>query len=110
MNENLHKESILKFFTEYFTWAENMAKSELNFDLLTEFGMSNKEVYIRNVISNLSNFTPLEGIMLLVSDVNDNIVGLGALKKLLERDCEIKRMFVSPEVRGLGLGKKFSMD
>ena len=106
INENVHKVSFIDHLTQYFTWAEDLPKSELNFDFLTEFGMSNRESYIRNILSNISNYTPPEGLLLLVSDPNDNIVGLGALKKLMLSDCEIKRMFVSPEVRGLGLGKK----
>ena len=50
MNETVHKESIHNLLTEYFSWAEKLANSELNFDLLTEFGMNNKERYIREII------------------------------------------------------------
>lgn len=36
---------------------------------------------------------------------NDRITGIACLKKLRENVCEIKRLYVQPVSRGMGLGK-----
>jgi GNAT superfamily N-acetyltransferase len=45
------------------------------------------------------------GGRLYVAEVGGEIVGVGGLKLLMRTVGEIKRMFVRPEARGLGLGR-----
>ena len=45
------------------------------------------------------------GVFYLIQ-VEDKIVGMGALRKLKEGIGEIKRMYIKPEYQGKGLGKK----
>ncbi len=41
-----------------------------------------------------------------VGVLNDQIVAMGALKKMIDSTAEIKRMRVDPKLQGRGLGKK----
>lgn len=45
------------------------------------------------------------GGRLYVAEVHDAVVGVGGLKRLSETAGEIKRMFVRPTARGLGVGR-----
>lgn len=106
MDENKHREIISKLFYEYFSWAYEEALSKLNIRLFEEFAKNSLENYIQRLLSNLSEYSPPDGSLLLVEGPDNKIVGLGALKKLHLEDGEIKRMFVNPKFRGLKLGKK----
>jgi putative acetyltransferase len=51
------------------------------------------------------NYTPPAGRLLLAIE-GKQIAGCIALRSLGDRDCEMKRLYVRPEFRGQGLGKK----
>lgn len=42
---------------------------------------------------------------LVLACINDNAVGVAGIRKYADKECELKRMFVKPESRGLGIGK-----
>ncbi len=42
---------------------------------------------------------------LFLAMVNDKAVAVAGIKRFNERECEVKRMYVQPESRGLGIGK-----
>ncbi len=48
-------------------------------------------------------YTKNRGAFLVALD-NDAVAGSGAIKKLTDITCELKRMFFAPEYRGKGLG------
>lgn len=48
-----------------------------------------------------------EGCILLALKENQ-VIGIVALKKLTEESCEMKRLYVKPSFRGLGLGKRLA--
>lgn len=50
-------------------------------------------------------YSPPDGFILL-AEYNGKIAGCIALRKLKNDICEMKRLFVRPKFRGLGLGKK----
>lgn len=53
-------------------------------------------------------YSPPEGAILLAKD-NDKTVGCVALRKIDDKICEMKRLYVTPEYRGQGLGRKLAL-
>lgn len=42
---------------------------------------------------------------LFIAYINDQAAGIAGIRRFSERDCEVKRMYVKPNSRGLGLGQ-----
>jgi ribosomal protein S18 acetylase RimI-like enzyme len=50
-------------------------------------------------------YAPPRGQLLIARDADGTAIGCVALRPIGERCCEMKRLFVSPQGRGLGLGR-----
>ncbi|MEU4396044.1 MarR family winged helix-turn-helix transcriptional regulator [Kribbella sp. NPDC023855] len=61
--------------------------------------------HARSISAGVDELTPPSGL-LLVATLHSAPVGCGALKFPANSPAEVKRMWVSPEVRGLGLGRR----
>jgi DNA-binding MarR family transcriptional regulator/GNAT superfamily N-acetyltransferase len=59
----------------------------------------------RSIPADDQDLTPPAGV-LLVATLGDEPVGCGALKYHGDAPAEVKRMWISPEARGLGLGRR----
>jgi ribosomal protein S18 acetylase RimI-like enzyme len=73
--------------------------AELNDRFETGFDVS------RSNPADTADLTPPAG-MVLVARRDGDPVGCGALKFHSDGVCEVKRMWVSPQVRGVGLGRR----
>jgi ribosomal protein S18 acetylase RimI-like enzyme len=61
--------------------------------------------HARSISAGVDELTPPSGL-LLVATLHSAPVGCGALKFHHDSPAEVKRMWVSPDVRGLGLGRR----
>jgi len=94
----LHAAQIRELFWEYLQWA--------NPKLMDEFGVSfDIESLIESDMQHLDKFMPPAG-RLLLGYAEGRLAGVACLKALEAGMGEIKRMFVRPESRQHGLGRK----
>ncbi len=61
--------------------------------------------HARSISAGADGLTPPDGV-LLVATLHSEPVGCGALKFHQDEPTEVKRMWVSPDVRGLGVGRR----
>lgn len=89
---------VRELFWEYLQWANGRVNEEFNVDFdieaMLEEGMEGLEIYF-----------PPDGRLILVSEA-DEAVGLGCLKEIRDDIGEIKRMYIRPEFRGRGFGRR----
>ena len=83
---------------EYLIWAAE--ETEKQFSELLDV-----EELIRHSKQDMHLFLSESGRLLIVK-VDGKVAGMGFLKGIKDGVCEIKRMYVRPGNRGLGLGRK----
>ena len=83
---------------EYLSWAAE--ETEKHFSEHLDVGE-----LIEHSKQDMHLFLSKSGRLLIVR-VDENIAGIGFLKGIKDGVCEIKRMYVRPGNRGLGLGRK----
>jgi GNAT superfamily N-acetyltransferase len=92
-----HKAAAHALVREYLCWVADVAR--------TNYGLSfDVEAMIESDIQDPSKFYPPAGRFYLVQHAG-RYVGVGCLKRLAEGVCEIQRMYVQPQVQGLGAGR-----
>lgn len=79
-------------------------------DLIIEYtGRLNRDLSFQELDAELDNiaekYTPPNG-ELIVAVNEDSVLGMVAYHKLNDRQCEMKRLYVRPEARGLHAGRK----
>jgi len=79
---------------EFGDWASAHIKAELGIAIPAD------EDHSPTVLEDL-----LESGRLYVAEVDGEAIGIGALKRLGDEVAEIKRMYVRPSARGLGVGR-----
>lgn len=81
------------------------------FTVLQEYGLKPSEDGIDSDLNDIGkNYTQKNGFFGVLINKNEKnspkIVGTFGLYKLSEKDCEIRKMYLLPEARGKGQGKK----
>jgi GNAT superfamily N-acetyltransferase len=92
-----HESHVRKLLLEYVQWLQEKVKQEHGISV-------DVDTILQSFMRGLDAFYPPRGRMYL-SQVDDEIVGLGGLKPLDNSIGEIKRMFVKSEYRRRGIGK-----
>jgi GNAT superfamily N-acetyltransferase len=83
--------------TEFSDWAR--CRSEADYGIkLEEFERESR------LLSDLEGLRSVPA-RLYLAEINDEPVGIGALKPLTAEEAEIKRMYVRPSFRGFGVGR-----
>ena len=90
--------AVRELFWEYLQWANGRVNEEfgVNFDIRS---------MLENDMANLHIFSPPDGCLLLASQ-ESSLAGMACMKRLKDRTAEIKRMYVRPEFRRKGVGRK----
>lgn len=92
-----HIQSVEELFWEYLQWA--------NGELDRHYGFTaDIEAMQAEAMQNLGKFMPPGGRIML-AEVDGAVAGIGCLKQLSPEIGEIKRMYVRPAFRRLGLGR-----
>lgn len=90
------RDCVRELFWEYLQWANDQVNVHfgVNFDI---------ETMLEEDMLGLDNFFPPGG-RLLVAEMEGKIAGLGCLRHIKDDIGEIKRMYVRPEYRRMGIG------
>jgi GNAT superfamily N-acetyltransferase len=93
-----HRDYVRELFLEYLQWANRRLNEEfgVNFDI---------EAMVERDMIDLTKFYPPHGRLLLASD-NDQVAGIACMQRIREGIGEVKRMYVRPEFRRRGIGKR----
>lgn len=99
----IHRSQLLDLNVEYMDWAAKQILENYNIDIFPTTDISMRE-YLIDSIDKLCSDIPPKGIYYLVQ-FQDELIGMGSLRKLREDIAEIKRMYIRPEYRGKSFGK-----
>jgi GNAT superfamily N-acetyltransferase len=66
------------------------------------------DAMVQTTMGNISAYLPPDGRLFLARDDAQTLVGLVFLKRIRPETAEIKRLYVRPEARGTGLGRRLS--
>jgi len=92
-----HRVAARALVAEYLHWVAEVAQT--NYGLHFDVG-----AMVESDIEDRSKFYPPSGRFFLVRHA-DQFVGIGCLKRLSPDIGEVQRMYVQPQVRGLGAGR-----
>jgi len=100
-DDRIHREQFFQLNVEYFEYLKDAAMRSIG---ISGF-VRNPREYVRKVFPEFASITPYDGIIYML-EIDDRAVGMGALRRLEEGVCEIKRMFIEPEYQGRGYGRE----
>jgi ribosomal protein S18 acetylase RimI-like enzyme len=101
---DVHRSTIVDLSENYFDWMASELQKNYDIDVYPIIGVTLQD-YVENNVDEFASSILTDGVLYLIQ-VEDKIVGMGALRKLKEGIGEIKRMYIKPEYQGKGLGKK----
>ncbi|MFX0001129.1 MAG: GNAT family N-acetyltransferase [Candidatus Hodarchaeota archaeon] len=100
---SIHKSLLIDLNEEYLSWIGDEVKKHYKLDLISILGQSIR-AYTENSIKELISYKPDEGLFYILQ-INDEIIGMDAFRKLEDNKGELKRMYIRQEFRGNGYGK-----
>jgi ribosomal protein S18 acetylase RimI-like enzyme len=101
---DVHRSTVVDLSQNYFDWMACELQKNYDIDVYPIIGVTLQD-YVENNVDEFASSILTDGVLYLIQ-VEDKIVGMGALRKLKEGIGEIKRMYIKPEYQGKGLGKK----
>ena len=98
-----YREILADLSEEYLAWVGDQFQKHYGIDISAPGGKTVRE-YARKSVDDIASYAPPQGICYLLQ-VDQKMVGMGALRKVKDGVGEIKRMYVRPEYRRKGIGK-----
>ena len=100
----VHREEYRQLNIELIAWIADQLRENYQIDAVSIVGQSIPE-YVDDHLEELAGLKPPDGIIyLLVAE--EDVAGMGALRKLGAGIGEIKRMYIRPTYRGRGYGRQ----
>ena len=103
INLRIHKSLLIDLNDEYLSWIANEVKKHYNIDLISLLGQPIRD-YAKNSVEELTSYKPPNGVFYILKTKNE-IIGMGAFRKLRMDTGEVKRMYIRPKFRRMGFGK-----
>ena len=100
---DIHRSIVMDLAEDYYNWMACELKSNYDIDVDPVIGTTLRDHVEKDVDEFISSISK-NGVFYLIQ-VDDKIVGMGALRKVKEGIGEIKRMYVRPAFRGKGIGR-----
>ncbi|MHA1986753.1 MAG: GNAT family N-acetyltransferase [Promethearchaeota archaeon] len=101
IKNNNYNPVLRELFTEYLEWVLSKCEVEFNVD----YDVKNfASVGVNKSLEEINKFFPPSGCLFLCKNENE-IVGTACMRKIVEKIGEIKRMYVRPKFRGMGIGR-----
>ncbi len=97
-------EEFIQLNMDYVGWIVNQVLERYGIDFEDTMGMTVEE-YCRSKCDEFSSISENDGALLIVEE-EGTVIGMGALTRYDENVGEIQRMYLKPEFRGRGHGKK----
>jgi len=97
----IHRSQVIDLNMEHMNWV--LKESAALRDLVATSAVSIRE-HVISIVEKLCSDVPPHGIYYLL-ELEDGIIGMGALHQIREKTGEIKRMYIRPAYRGKGYGK-----
>ncbi|GAB7053016.1 GNAT family N-acetyltransferase [Catenuloplanes indicus] len=88
-------DAVTALMSDYLSWAVGRLREE--------YGVEDSPTDLSAIRESLPSFVPPKGL-LIVAERDGEPVGVAALRTLTPEMAEVKRMYVDPRGRGLGLG------
>lgn len=101
---NTHKEDFIQLNVTYIGWIADQVLERYGFDFKDTMGMTVEE-YVRSNYESFTSIPPDDGVLFILED-SGKVIGMGTLQRYKENVGQIKRMYIRPEYRGQGFGKK----
>jgi GNAT superfamily N-acetyltransferase len=102
-NDAIHRMSLFDLEIEHASWIANEVKTRYGIELVPQ-GNSIRDV-VESIFPMLTSIKPPEGIIYIL-EVDGIAEGMGVLRKQSDGIAEIRRMYIRPKYRGMGLGKE----
>lgn len=102
-DDKRHRDHFFDLSLEYATWFKNEVIERYRRDPFV--GAPPLREYLEQILPHLTELKPPDGVVYIL-EVDEKVVGMGALRRLEEGVAEIKHMYIQPDYRGHGYGKQ----
>ena len=100
----VHKDDFIQMNIEYLSHNLDALSENYQIDARAMVGKSEKEMAL-GILESFKDLKPPMGVLYIIY-IDGTVAGMGALKKLSEGVGELKSMYIRPQYRGRGYGKK----